>query len=261
MKGLGRHGGDHRYIIRDEPNLTLVNLDMVRIKRHGEKCDGVEVFIQNGKYGVLNDGKVICAPEFEKIQRMAAPYFVMGIYPYYVFKNRVDIVDMEGKVLKPGLYGNVKLEGDVFIGQDIHGRKLYWDAKGGRYYDSMPKFEQIMRLEVARVGEQVYMRQRDKQWEKPIDVDSIYLHELFFIIGDKLIFRNDMSKAYEVCGYDRGYIHIRYVWNYEKKYPYACVGRFGNISSYEKTLPATLSQRPPNISLLGMKRYSNKKSD
>ena len=261
VSGRGLHGGDQRYIIRDEPNLTLVNLEMVRIKRHGEKCDGVELFIQGGKYGVLKDGHEICAPEFERVQRMEAPYFVMGTFPYYVFKNKVTVVDMDGHVLNPGLYGNVKLEGDVFIGQDIQGRPLYWDSKGGRYYKSMPKFEQLMRLEVARVGEEVYMRQSTKQWEKPIDVDHIYLHELFFIIGDKLIFRSDMTKAYEVCGYDSGFIHIRYPWNYDRKYPYACVGRLGNISSYERTLPSTLSQRPLNISMMGMKRLMNKKSD
>ena len=95
----------HRYIIRDEPDLKLLNLEMVRIKRHGEKSLGVEVFIQDGKFGILNDGKVVCAPEFEKIKRLEAPYFAMGIYPYYVYKNRVDIIDDQGHVMKPGLYG------------------------------------------------------------------------------------------------------------------------------------------------------------
>ena len=141
------------------------------------------MFVQDGKFGILNDGKVVCAPEFEKVKRLEAPYFAMGIYPYYVYKNRVDIIDDQGHVMKPGLYGQVHRENDLFIGEDINGRKDYWDAKGGRHYRQMPTFERINRFEVARVGEQIYMRQNSKQWEKPFTENSVYLHDDFIIMG------------------------------------------------------------------------------
>ena len=253
--GRGQHGGDRRFVIREEQEQTLLNLQMVRIKRYGEKDTGMEVFIQDGKYGVLNDGKVVCQAEFEKVRRLDNPYFAIGIYPYYVYRNRVDIIGMDGRVMRPGIYGNVRQQGDVFIGQDITGRTDYWDAKGGRHYRSMPKFERIQRFEVARIGEQVYMRQYSREWDKPIDIDSIYLHDDFYIFGNMLVFRDDITKAYEVCGYERGCIYIKCGILYDREHPYACITRYGNIMGYEKTLPSRLSRTPPNIGNLGMKRY------
>ncbi|MBO7068866.1 MAG: DEAD/DEAH box helicase [Bacteroidaceae bacterium] len=258
VAGKCTDGNGRRYIIRNESDLKLLNLEMVRIKRHGEKSDGIEIFIEGGKYGILNDGKVICAPEFEKVTRLDAPYFAMGVYPFYVFRNRVDIIGMDGRVLRPELYGNVHRDEDVFIGKDITGRTDYWDAKGGRHYRVKPTFDHIERFEVARVGEQVYMRQFSKQWEKPIDMNNIYVHDAFFIIGNMLIFRNDVSKVYEVCGYENWCIHIKGQWRYDRTYPYACIGRLGNISSYEKTLPSRLSPKPVNMVTLGMKRFFKK---
>lgn len=258
VTGKGIQGGERGYIIREEQERTLLNLDMVRIKRRGEKCNGIEIFIRDGKYGILNDGNVICAPEFERVTRLDAPYFAMGIYPFYVFKNRVDIIDMDGHVLRPGLYGNVHRDEDIFIGKDITGRTDYWDAKGGRHYHVKPTFDRIERFEVARVGEQVYMRQNSKQWEAPIDMNSIYVHDVFLILGNMLIFRSDISKVYEICGYENGGIYIKYQWRYDKTYPYACISRFGDIFSYEKTLPSKLSSRPVNIGNMGMKRFYRK---
>ena len=45
----------------------LVNLEMVRIKRTEEKREGMEVFMQGGKYGIALDGKEVCAPQFTLI--------------------------------------------------------------------------------------------------------------------------------------------------------------------------------------------------
>ena len=73
-------------------------------------------------------------------------------------RNRVDIVDKDGHLFRPGLYGKVKRQGDVFIGDNQRGETVYWDAKGGRFYQRMPTFEQLGRFAVARIGTQVYMR-------------------------------------------------------------------------------------------------------
>ena len=113
MKGKGRHGGD-RYIIRDEPDLTLINLDMVRIKRHGEKNIGVEIFIQGGKFGVVRDGMVTCAPEFEHIRRVRdGQFFAIATYPYAVFRNRTTVISLGGIDQRVALYGKVAVNGDV----------------------------------------------------------------------------------------------------------------------------------------------------
>jgi len=180
----------------------------------------------------------------------------MGIYPYYVFRNRVDIIDMEGHVMKPGLYGNVKMEGDVFIGEDSRGRRDYWDAKGGRHYGSMPQFGRILRFEVARDGEQIYMRQLEKGWEKPFTKDSVLLHERYVIMGNKLIFLDDTRKAYEICGYERGCVYIQACWKRDERYKYASVGPTGTITAYEHELPGRLRTTPVDIGMMKLKRMS-----
>ena len=255
--GKGKQGGDHRFIIREEPERSLLNLEMVRIKRHGEKSTGMELFIQNGKYGVLNDGKVVCQAEFEKVQRLDNPYFAMGVYPYYVYKNRVDIIGMDGRVMRPGIYGSVRQEHDVFIGQDINGRTDYWDAKGGRHYKSMPTFERIKRFEVAIDGEQIYMRQSSKEWDKPFTKDHVLVREKDYVIfGNKLVFLNDIRHVYEVCGYeDNVFVYIKWHEMSDNDYRYACVGPQGNITSYLRELPARLMSRPTKLSKMGLTHF------
>jgi len=254
LAGKGQQGGNHRFIIREERELSLLNLEMVRIKRHGEKSTGMELFIQNGKYGVLNDGKVVCQAEFEKVKRLDNPYFAMGVYPYYVYKNRVDIIGMDGRVMRPGIYGSVKQDHDVFIGQDINGRADYWDAKGGRHYKSMPTFERIQRFEVAIDGEQIYMRQSSKEWDKPFAKDNVLVREKDYVIfGNKLVFLNDTGHVYEVCGYeDNVYVYIKWHEMSDNDYQYACVGPKGTIVSYLRELPGRLMPRPTKLSKMGL---------
>ena len=60
------------------------------------------------------------------------------------------MIDQQGRDLKPGLYGKVKQDGDIFVGERLDGKTAYWDAKGGRMYDMMPQFERIDRFEVAK---------------------------------------------------------------------------------------------------------------
>ena len=259
LAGKGQQGGDHRFVIREESELSLLNLEMVRIKRHGEKSTGMELFIQNGKYGVLNDGKVVCQAEFEKVKRLDNPYFAMGVYPYYVYKNRVDIIGMDGRVMRPGIYGSVKQDHDVFIGQDINGRADYWDAKGGRHYKSMPTFERIQRFEVAIDGEQIYMRQSSKEWDKPFAKDNVLVREKDYVIfGNKLVFLNDTGHVYEVCGYeDNVYVYIKWHEMSDNDYQYACVGPKGTIVSYLRELPGRLMPRPTKLSKMGLIPFFN----
>ena len=263
LAGKGQQGGNHRFIIREERELSLLNLEMVRIKRHGEKSTGMELFIQNGKYGVLNDGKVVCQAEFEKVKRLDNPYFAMGVYPYYVYKNRVDIIGMDGRVMRPGIYGSVKQDHDAFIGQDINGRADYWDAKGGRHYKSMPTFERIQRFEVAIDGEQIYMRQSSKEWDKPFAKDNVLVREKDYVIfGNKLVFLNDTGHVYEVCGYeDNVYVYIKWHEMSDNDYQYACVGPKGTIVSYLRELPGRLMPRPTKLSKMGLIPFFTSKAE
>ena len=87
----------------------LVNLEMVRIKRKEEKREGMEVFMQGGKYGIALDGKEVCAPQFVRVERIPEPYFALCFYPYdAVFRGLVTVGDGKGRDLRPELYGKVE---------------------------------------------------------------------------------------------------------------------------------------------------------
>ena len=252
--------GEEKPIVIEEPTdetihttKRLVNLEMVRIKRRGEKHQGLEIFMLGGKYGVMMDGFITCPAEFEHVKRLEAPYFAIGYYPYYIYKNKVTVIDRQGRDLKPGLYGKVSQEGDVFIGQNVRGERVYWDAKGGRQYETMPQFGSIYRFEVARTGEQIYMRNRSGEWDKPFSEKSVYLHNQYTILGNTLVFNNDIRKGYQICGYERDCIYINIEKQHSVNYKYAYVGRSGTIVSYTTYLPDDL--RPyPDLRSLDLKR-------
>ncbi|MBQ8656572.1 MAG: DEAD/DEAH box helicase [Prevotella sp.] len=251
--GKGVRGEERGFIIRDDAkDKQLVNLEMVRIKRRGEPSTGVEVFMKDGRYGVLKDGQVCCPAEFEHVERLAAPYFVMGFYPYYIYKSKVTVIDEHGHDLRAGLYGKVRQDGDIFIGQDVQGHTVYWDAKGGRSYQMMPHFERIRRFEVARTGEQLQMRQSMKGWEASFAMSSVYLNDYFTIMGNILIYQNDIRKSYKIRGYEPGFIYLE---NGELPgYRYAVVNRFGHIFQHTNSLPQRLASHP-DVTRLGLKRY------
>ena len=252
--GKGERGKARPVVVQEnlKEEKTLVNLEMVRIKRHGEQRAGLEIYIQNGKYGFLKDGREICGPEFEKVNRLKAPYFAMGVYPFYIYKNRVDIVDMEGRLMRPGLYGPVKNEGDVFVGTDSAGKMDYWDAKGGRHYRQMPRFERIRRLELAQDGNRIYRRKLMKGWEQPFNENDVYVHKDFIILGRQMMYWNDLDTVYEVCGFEKWCVYVKKAWWYDDSYQYASIDRTGEISAYLNDLPKQLSPKPVNVEGLSL---------
>ena len=258
LAGKGQTGEEMPVFVRptdlkSETTKRLVNLEMVRIKRRGERHEGLEVFMREGKYGVMMDGKVTCPAEFEHIKWLAAPYFVMGLYPYYIYKNKVTVIDQKGRDLKPGLYGKVKQEGDIFVGERLDGKTAYWDAKGGRMYDMMPQFERIDRFEVAKAGREMFLRKSMKGWERPFSRENVYLGDHLTILGNVLIVENDIRRTYRIRGYQAGFIYVES--QDAPGYRYGEVGRYGNFVSRRNHLPEDMSEFP-DVRRLGLKRWS-----
>ena len=258
LAGKGQTGEEMPVFVRptdlkSETTKRLVNLEMVRIKRRGERHEGLEVFMREGKYGVMMDGKVTCPAEFEHIKWLAAPYFVMGFYPYYIYKNKVTVIDQKGRDLKPGLYGKVKQEGDIFVGERLDGKTAYWDAKGGRMYDMMPQFERIDRFEVAKAGREMFLRKSMKGWERPFSRENVYLGDHLTILGNVLIVENDIRRTYRIRGYQAGFIYVES--QDAPGYRYGEVGRYGNFVSRRNHLPEDMSEFP-DVRRLGLKRWS-----
>ena len=213
MAGKGQAGEEKPVFIRDtdEHQTALVNLEMVRIKRRGEKHEGLEVYLLRGKYGVMRDGKVAMPAQFER----------------------------------------VKKEGDVFICTRLQGKMVYWDAKGGRIYNTMPQFERIKRFEVAKAGQQLFMRKQLKGWEQPFNMESVFIGDHFTILGNALIIENDIRQTYRIRGYQAGFI---YVESHDAPgYKYGEISRFGNFVGRRNYLPDDMSPNP-DLRRLGLRR-------
>jgi len=239
--------------LKSETTKRLVNLEMVRIKRRGERHEGLEVFMRQGKYGVMMDGRVTCPAEFEHIKWLGAPYFVMGTYPYYIYKNKVTVIDQKGRDLKPGLYGKVKQDGDIFVGERLDGKTAYWDAKGGRMYDMMPQFERIDRFEVAKAGREMFLRKSMKGLERPFSQENVYLGDHLTILGNVLIVENDIRRTYRIRGYQAGFIYVES--QDAPGYRYGEVGRYGNFVGRRNQLPEGMSEFP-DVRRLGLRRWT-----
>ncbi len=258
MAGKGQTGEEMPVFVRptdlkSETTKRLVNLEMVRIKRRGERHEGLEVFMRQGKYGVMMDGRVTCPAEFEHIKWLAAPYFVMGMYPYYIYKNKVTVIDQKGRDLKPGLYGKVKQDGDIFVGERLDGKTAYWDAKGGRMYDMMPQFERIDRFEVAKAGREMFLRKSMKGLERPFSQENVYLGDHLTILGNVLIVENDIRRTYRIRGYQAGFIYVES--QDAPGYRYGEVGRYGNFVGRRNQLPEDMSEFP-DVRRLGLRRWT-----
>ena len=189
LAGKGNQANVRGIVIRDDLNdRELMNLEMVRIKRRGETRKGVEIFVKEGKYGIMKDGRVTCAAEFEKISRTQAPYFAMGVYPYYVFKNRTTLIDMEGRDLRLKMYGSLEWEGEVLKGQDINDSALYWDSKYNAYYHEKPEFEALAGVEMVRLKDGYVLRQLPNL-SKPARKADIYYNERLIWMNDWLLLK------------------------------------------------------------------------
>ena len=180
-------------IIRDEEEQKeLVNLEMVRIKRRGEKHSGIEMFMQGGKYGVMYDGDITCPAEFEHIKRISDGYFALATYPYLMHRNKVTVIDLQGRDQKVALYGTVRQEGDLFSGMSAAGKTVYWDGKGRTYYDSHPEFERVGNLDMIRVGKGQYkLRRPSPLMPYVVSKKDIFYNDKLTVINDIIILNDE----------------------------------------------------------------------
>ena len=187
--------GERPIIIReDEEEKELVNLEMVRIKRRGERHMGVEMFMQGGKYGVMYDGDITCPAVFEHIRRISDGYFALATYPYNIYRNKVTVIDLHGCDQRAALYGNIKQDGDLFYGKSASGEMVYWDGKGRTYYDTPPKFERIGNLDMVRVGQGQYkLRRPSPLMPYAVSKDEIFYNDKLTVINDIIILNDGNS--------------------------------------------------------------------
>lgn len=211
LRGRGGATQDYPVYLCDEgAEKRLLNLEMVRIKRRNERREGVEIFLLHGKYGIAVDGKMTCAPQFVKVERLPKPYFAMCSYPYDpVYRGKVTVVDERGCDLRSELYGKVEHTGDIFKGTDFSGRQVYWDGRSHKNYTSRPELGRLGRFEIVKQG-QAYMFRFDRQGlDFRFRKDEVRVNAAgnILIIGDRLIVSNGKDfNLYEFVGFSRGMI-------------------------------------------------------
>lgn len=200
--GRGLRGIDRGYVIRDDGGgLTLLNLDMVRIRRHGEQHVGVEIFVKGGRYGVLNDGKVTCAAEFAHIRRIRdGAFFAIASYPYAVFRGRTTVISTAGADLKASLYGKVTHRGEVFEGETAAGQRTFWDSVGRQYYSTCPEFESIGGVQMVRKGGKYLLRTKPAYQRAPVAKEDIWFNRHIMWMKD-LVVMKATGRAYPVKAY------------------------------------------------------------
>ena len=194
-------GGRHRLVLRDDlKELTLVNLQMVRIRRSGEPHQQVEVFLENGRYGILKDGEVSCPAVFVKMRRAESPYFAVATYPFEVYKNRKTVIGEDGKDMDLRIYGKVEQREEYMVYDDEKGRQMWWDGKGGRNYSHRPGFEQIGNFDVVKEGSQYMLRKSNPLTDFKFNKEDVLVGPVFSIFKNVLVF-NDYKRMFRISGY------------------------------------------------------------
>jgi hypothetical protein len=196
IAGKAGQGGTQPIVIREDGDegreKELVNLEMVRIKRRGEKHTGVEMFMLGGKYGVMCDGNITCPAEFEHIRRISGGYFALATYPYFMYRNRVTVIDLQGRDQKVAFYGKVSQDGDLFYGRSASGKMMYWDGKGRTYYDTPPKFERVGNLDMIRVGDGQYrLRKPSPLMPYMVSKKDVFYNDKLTVIKDIIILNDE----------------------------------------------------------------------
>ena len=194
-------GGRHRLVLRDDlKELTLVNLQMVRIRRSGEPHQHVEVFLENGRYGILKDGEVSCPAVFVNMRRAESPYFAVATYPFEVYKNRKTVIGEDGKDMDLRIYGKVEQREEYMVYDDEKGRQMWWDGKGGRNYSHRPGFEQIGNFDVVKEGSQYMLRKSNPLTDFKFNKEDVLVGPVFSIFKNVLVF-NDYKRMFRISGY------------------------------------------------------------
>lgn len=208
LPGKGSQGMAHPIIIKEDMahEKELVNLQMVRIRRRSESLEGLAVYLQNGKYGVMKDGKMTTQPVFERIRRSDhALYYALATYPYDFYKNRTTVIDLQGIDQQVQLYGQVEFNGDFLCGKDVRGDRMLWDTVGKKYYKGQtPKFERIGGLDVLRNTKGQYELRYTRGLQTfQFSRDEVFFNSYIAIIRNVLIMKRDDFRMFKIFGYQK----------------------------------------------------------
>ena len=236
------------YVRGDGYEKELINTHMVNIKRADEEHRGLEIFMQKGLYGIAQDGKIIHQPLFQQIRRADDGYFAYCTYPYLVYKNRVTIIDKDGRDLRLSMYGSLEWEGDSLLrGQDINGETLWWDKRYNTYYHERPVFESVGGVEMTKL-KAGYVLRKFPNLVKPTKMRDIYYNHKIVWMKDWLISKQGPAR-------ERNYVPLR-ILSYGYSFFYVktesmdlpsvtIIDTYGNFVDRRWTVPNEDNHRTP----------------
>ena len=90
-----------------------------------------------------------------------------------------------------------------------------------------------------------------KNLRKTFSAGSVYLGDYFTILGNVLVYGNDLRQTYRIKGYQADYIYVES--NDAPGYKYGEIGRRGDFVGRRNFLPEGMSNSP-DLVRLGLKR-------
>ena len=213
--GKGTQMATRPVIVNDNPKeRELVNLEMIRIRRRSEPQQGLAIILQDGRYGVMKDGKVTCQPVFGQIERIdGGRLFALATYPYCISRHgKTTVIDRQGTDMRAELYGKVTRNGDFFHASNLRGEDIVWDSVGFGYYRKKePRFETVGGIEIHKdeaTGLYGLRYTRGLQGFR-FKKDDILYNQHIAIIRDTLVIRDDNGyRTYKIFAFMRDRILV-----------------------------------------------------
>lgn len=262
MQGLSR------CVVVDEENQDkeLVNLEMVRIKSGGQRRTGLEVFLQDGRYGVMRNGRITCPARFKRVKRLQdnSGFFALGVYMKQGERNPCElnevttVIDRYGQDLKVMLYGTVCWCNGYFYGKSAGTNYIEncWDPVGNSYYDSHPCFRKVAGVEVGISKEHgskqspcMKLRFSTGRVSPRFSIWDMFYNRDIIIARDYLVVKKDHNHSYRI----KGYLDDSVLVECEERYGYQQIMLNGRKGVFYGRLPDE-STRVFNARKLGLQR-------
>ena len=271
--GKGEQGLTRCVVVDDrEQDRELVNLEMVRIKSGGQKRMGLEVFLQDGRYGVMRNGKITCPARFKRVKRLQddCGFFALGVYMKKNEQNYgkpvevMTVIDKKGVDLQVMLYGDVRWQEGYFCGVSERNHYSYitcWDPVGGSYYyDTYPEFHMVAGVEIGWGDEHSPSESHCMKLRRSTGKVSPRFHEweMFFnrsivIARDYLIVKRDKNHSYRI----KGYLTDSVLVESDEDYGYQQIFPDGKKGKLFRKMPEGY-KRVMNMGILGLQRVKSK---
>jgi hypothetical protein len=273
--GLASGKGDatgERYVVVDDngQEKELANLEMVRIKKGGKKRAGLEIFLKDGRYGVMNSGKVTCKARFKRIERLKddSGYFAAGIYNGMCSGRVIEyssLIDRKGTDLNLRLFRDVEwVNGYFYSSYKLPNYKKgdwfwysYWDPKGNCYYDDDPKFRMLAGVEVAYASEHfgrdalcLKLRYNTGKVSPRFHYDEIFCNRYVIVARDYLIVKKDHNHSYQI----KGFLPDSILVQEEGGYGYLQFFTDGRRGQHFAALPIEAKHSIFQVQMLGLER-------